>query len=136
MFVKGQQVGGVAETTYRKNSEAPAPVASLLQPPSTPTTIEAGLALVGKGVPEQGEKLFFSSGGAGCSNCHRVGQRGTDFGPELTSIGARAEARHIVESIVDPSAVITEGFNTHLVTTAEGVCVRESCSSRKAACSS
>jgi putative membrane-bound dehydrogenase-like protein len=120
MFVKGQQIGGIAETTYRKNGEAPTPVASLLQPPPTPTTIDQALPLVAKGIREQGEKLFFSTGGAGCSNCHRVGKRGTDFGPELTSIGARAEPRHIVESIVDPSAVITEGFNTHLVTTAEG----------------
>lgn len=120
LFVKDQQVGGIAENTYRKNSDVPTAVVPLLNPPATPTTMEQALALVPKGIPEQGEKLFFSAGGAGCSNCHRIGQRGTDFGPELTSIGSRAEARHIVQSILDPSAVITEGFNTHLVTTAEG----------------
>jgi putative heme-binding domain-containing protein len=120
MFVRGQMVGGIAETTYRKADDAAAPVVSLLQPPATPTTIEQVQPLVAKGVPARGESLFFAPGGAGCGNCHRVGDRGNNFGPDLTGLAARADARFIIESIVDPSAVITEGFNTHLVTTTDG----------------
>lgn len=45
-----------------------------------------------------------------CSSCHIVGGEGTSFGPELTEIGPRRSAAHLRESVVNPSAAVTEGF--------------------------
>lgn len=82
-----------------------------LASPGKVTTIEAALAA--KGDARHGEGLFFAQ--AGCASCHRVGGRGTNFGPELTNLSERVERQFIAQSILDPSAVITEGFAAHMV---------------------
>ncbi|MFN0126609.1 MAG: PVC-type heme-binding CxxCH protein [Verrucomicrobiales bacterium] len=84
-----------------------------LPPQPTPTTAEASLGALAKADARRGEALFFHS--AACSTCHRVGHRGISFAPDLTNLGARMEARHIVQSMLDPNAVITEGFAAHSV---------------------
>jgi putative heme-binding domain-containing protein len=88
----------------------------VLQPkPLTPlgkiTSIEDALAVEGN--KDRGEGLFFAQ--AGCANCHRIGERGTNFGPDLTNLRERVEARFMAQSILDPNAVITEGFAAHTV---------------------
>jgi putative membrane-bound dehydrogenase-like protein len=87
----------------------PKPLPSL----PSPTTIEASLAALTKADPRRGEALFFHS--AACSTCHRVGNRGINFGPDLTNLGARLESRSIVQAMLDPNAVITEGFAAHAI---------------------
>lgn len=69
------------------------------------------------GDPEKGEKLFF--GNAGCVNCHTVGDQGGKLGPELTHVGGTRELPYIIESILDPSAVIVSGFEQHLIVTTD-----------------
>jgi putative heme-binding domain-containing protein len=84
-----------------------------LTPPPAPTTTDASLAALPKADARRGEALFFH--GAACSACHRVDGRGINFGPDLTNLGARMEARYVVQSILDPNAVITEGFAAHSI---------------------
>jgi putative membrane-bound dehydrogenase-like protein len=84
-----------------------------LTPPASPTTEEASLAALAKAHARRGEALFFHS--AACATCHRVGNRGINFGPDLTNLGARMEPKYIVQSILEPNAVITEGFSAHAV---------------------
>jgi putative membrane-bound dehydrogenase-like protein len=84
-----------------------------LTPPATPTTSEASLAALAKADPRRGEALFFHA--AACFTCHRVGDRGRNFGPDLTNLGARMEPKYVVQSILEPNAVITEGFAAHAV---------------------
>lgn len=84
-----------------------------LLPQTTPTTSEPALAALAKADARRGEALFFYT--AACSACHRIGDRGINFGPDLTHLGARMEAKFIIQSILEPNAVITEGFATHLV---------------------
>lgn len=86
----------------------------------TKGTIDAALALLERGDRDRGELLFQHIHGAGCAKCHRLDQAKNGFGPNLSSIGLRANARQIVQSIVEPSAVITEGFNQLIVVTDEG----------------
>jgi putative heme-binding domain-containing protein len=78
----------------------------------------------------RGRLLMLHPQGAGCIACHYVGGRGNHFGPELDGIGDRAEAKHLLQSMIDPSAVITEGFNSHVITTAKatqmGILLEES----------
>ncbi len=101
-----------------------------LAPPSAATTIAPALALLTKGDRERGEWLFHARFGAGCFNCHRVGDHGNSFGPDLAALGDRANAGHIVQSMLEPNAVITEGFNQQVVETADaefsGILLEES----------
>jgi len=45
---------------------------------------------------------------------------GRDFGPDLTHVGARMDRAAILQSILSPSAIITEGFATSIVTLQDG----------------
>ena len=84
-----------------------------LSPPATATTMEAALGAMKDANPRRGEALFFLT--SGCASCHRAGDRGINFGPDLSRLGDRMEAEFIVQSMLDPNAVITEGFSAHLV---------------------
>ena len=95
---------------------APLPLAQL----ETKTTMDAVLPLLDRGDRDRGELLFRHTQGASCAKCHSVDQSKNGFGPNLSSIGLRSNARHIVQSIVEPGAVITEGFNQIKVVTEEG----------------
>lgn len=93
---------------------------ALVRTSATPTGIEAALAMLDRGDAGRGEWLFHASGGAGCVRCHRLGGSGNPFGPDLASVGDRASARHLVQSMLEPNAVITEGFQLQTVVTADG----------------
>ncbi|MBS0264441.1 MAG: PmoA family protein, partial [Planctomycetes bacterium] len=95
---------------------APAPLSRLPQK----STEEAVLAQLERGDRARGELLFRHPQGAGCFKCHSLDRAQNGFGPNLSSIGLRAKARHIVQSIVDPGAVITEGFSQLTIVTDEG----------------
>jgi len=86
----------------------------------TKATVEAALAVADRGDRERGEVLFRHPQGPGCAKCHSLDQEHNGFGPNLGGIGARASARHVVQSIVEPSHVITEGFNQLTVLTDSG----------------
>lgn len=43
---------------------------------------------------------------SGCAQCHSIDGQGGHLGPDLTGIGAKRAARHLRESIVNPSADI------------------------------
>ena len=62
----------------------------------------------------RGARLYRESG---CANCHRVGTTGNSVAPDLTSIGTRAGLAHVIESILDPNAAITEGYSTVVIET-------------------
>ena len=83
-------------------------------------TTDAVLASLEHGDRARGELLFKHSKGAGCFKCHSLDQAKNGFGPNLSSIGLRSNAKHIAQSIVEPSAVITEGFNQLTVVTDVG----------------
>ncbi len=91
-----------------------------LPAPATPTGIEAALAMLDRGDAGRGEWLFHASSGVGCIQCHLLAGSGNAFGPDLASVGDRASARHLVQSMLEPNAVITEGFQLQTVVTADG----------------
>jgi putative membrane-bound dehydrogenase-like protein len=72
----------------------------------------------------RGRHLFFeSSDGIGCASCHRVAGRGNDFAPDLSGIGLRAKPETIVESLLTPSAAITEGYSQQTLVTDDGLTI-------------
>ena len=42
--------------------------------------------------------------------CHRMGEEGGSVGPELTAVSSRFSRRDILESILEPSKVISEQY--------------------------
>jgi len=54
-----------------------------------------------------------------CASCHRVQNQGTDIGPKLVGSGAKG-GRYFIENIVDPNAVVGNGFQTWLILTDDG----------------
>ena len=69
------------------------------------------------GDAESGRKVY---GRSGCAGCHRIKSEGSVFGPDLTRIGAGRSAEYIRESILNPSADISEDYAGVTVVTREG----------------
>ena len=61
------------------------------------------------GNPVNGETVFFRETSA-CSSCHKINGRGAEVGPNLSEIGAKLGKDALIESILDPSAGISMGF--------------------------
>lgn len=82
--------------------------------------VESTLGLLEKGDAWRGEILFKHTSGAGCIKCHRLNEGNGGFAPNLGRVGSRASARHLAESMIEPDAVITEGFQQLSVLTDDG----------------
>lgn len=53
---------------------------------------------------------------AQCVACHRFGNDGGSVGPELTAVSSKYSRRDILESLLEPSKVVSDQFqNTHIV---------------------
>ena len=66
---------------------------------------------------ERGAKVFSE---ALCINCHRFENRGTFVGPDLTSVGRRFSRKDILASILRPSDVISEKYQSVQIVTSDG----------------
>lgn len=60
------------------------------------------------GDAELGARMFW--GEAGCSGCHRIGEKGGLRGPNLTRVGLSSTVPKIRESIVSPGEEIVAGY--------------------------
>jgi putative heme-binding domain-containing protein len=69
---------------------------------------QAILALPGDA--RRGRKIFFQPGGALCNTCHRLGDEGREFGPDLSQIGTKYTRAQLLENILEPSKVIDPRF--------------------------
>jgi putative heme-binding domain-containing protein len=65
-----------------------------------------------------GEKLYWGKGG--CGACHRIGNRGSRIGPDLTNAGRQRSLAYLRESVVEPNAHLTPGYYTVAVVTRDG----------------
>jgi cytochrome c oxidase cbb3-type subunit 3 len=77
---------------------------------------QGGLAKV-TGNAVHGRLVFAKNG---CSICHRIGDQGSVFGPDLSRIGAARSAAYLRESIVNPSADIAPDYAGVTVETRDG----------------
>jgi putative heme-binding domain-containing protein len=76
-------------------------------------------ALTNKGDPKRGKALF-ADARTRCSVCHKVGGAGGEVGPDLSAVGGKFDRQHLIESVLEPSAQIVEGYRATAVTTADG----------------
>ena len=108
---------------------------NLVQYPSLKTDIErlfpAPAALGGTPLPPIAElvkikgdaahgKALFERPESSCITCHRVNDKGVDFAPALSEIGSKLPKEAIFESIIDPNAGISMGFETTQLETRDG----------------
>jgi putative heme-binding domain-containing protein len=71
------------------------------------------------GDPKRGQAVFFSAA-TKCAVCHKVQGKGGDVGPDLSQIGGKFDRTHLIESILDPSAEILQGYHSTLIETKAG----------------
>jgi putative membrane-bound dehydrogenase-like protein len=116
LFVDGRKVGNTVVGTWRKRASS-ASGEVVLVPPDEPTTWTLVRPLLTVGDAKRGHGVFVA---AGCVACHRVGAEGGTFGPDLSGIGEGADVKHLIRSVLEPNAEITEGFALRTITTRDG----------------
>lgn len=77
-------------------------------------------ALSGRGDAKRGRVLFTDASRLGCTKCHRVRGEGGEVGPDLSDVGAKFDRTHLVESVLDPSRQIVEGYRLTVLATTDG----------------
>ncbi len=66
-----------------------------------------------------GARVFFSNRYQ-CASCHRIDGRGGVYGPDLSRIGNNQGKEKIIESILNPDAIVTPYYVGYEVTTEDG----------------
>jgi putative heme-binding domain-containing protein len=72
------------------------------------------------GDAERGQKLFMDLKGLACVKCHAIAGQGGKVGPDLAGIALRYKKEDLMTSILEPSKVIAQGYETHVITTTTG----------------
>lgn len=136
LMVRGRPLSGSSDDPNRGTDLGTEPKhlypakMSMPAPPNRETAVAQALERFPDGDPRRGAWLFHHPQGAGCFQCHRLDGHGQSFGPDLSAVGARASAQHLVQSILEPNAVITEGFSLHRIETPDtelsGILLEES----------
>jgi putative heme-binding domain-containing protein len=76
---------------------------------------------VGKGRDFARGKALFDA--VQCALCHRFGDQGGATGPDLTTVSTRFKRQDILESITEPSKVVSEQYMNTVFTMADGTVV-------------
>lgn len=88
--------------------------------PLTPEEMAALVARVQeRGDPARGEAIYRRQQML-CMTCHAIGEAGGVLGPNLVSIGASAPVDYLIESLLEPSKKIKEGYHMIVVTKKDG----------------
>ena len=110
----GRELDGLVKALLQAGSIAP------LNEAMTPAEIEELAADVkAHGNANRGERVYRQSS-LKCMTCHAIAGAGGSNAPDLISIGASASTSHLIESLVNPSAKIKEGFHPVIVQTKDG----------------
>lgn len=91
----------------------------LVQPPETRMQVARNNAYAAleslRGNAKNGQQVFARV----CANCHRVGDKGYQFGPELTQVAVRLNRHDLIESIVEPSAKMDKKYISEQIRTSD-----------------
>ncbi|MEX2581261.1 MAG: PVC-type heme-binding CxxCH protein [Verrucomicrobiales bacterium] len=91
-----------------------------MKPALTDAEMETMMEQVAEeGDPHRGEAVYRRAA-LQCMVCHAIGGAGGVIGPDLVSIGASAPVDYLIESLLQPSEKIKEGYHTTLVTLKNG----------------
>ena len=73
-----------------------------------------------QGDPGRGRKLYLNHKAVACMTCHRLEGVGGNVGPDLTRVWDTLSVAKVMESMLDPSKEIKEGYQTYVATTKSG----------------
>jgi putative heme-binding domain-containing protein len=73
-----------------------------------------------RGDAARGKALFANPHRLDCARCHRVHGEGGDIGPDLSDIGAKFGRELLIESILEPSRQIVEGYRPTILAMVDG----------------
>ncbi|WP_338288303.1 hypothetical protein [Luteolibacter sp. LG18] len=74
-------------------------------------------AMTGKGDVNAGKALFTSRG---CIACHSIDPNAEQKGPYLGAAGAKFTRDYLIDSVLEPSKVVAQGFQTTMFTMKDG----------------
>ena len=77
-------------------------------------------ALTHDGDAKRGLELYLDEKVTKCAICHQVDKRGGEVGPDLSKIGGKFDRPHLIESLLEPSKQIVEGYRTSIIVTTDG----------------
>jgi putative heme-binding domain-containing protein len=69
-----------------------------------------------RGEVARGKEVFR----AVCSGCHRIGDMGSQVGPDLVDLGGRLTKGNLLTQILDPNASIAAGYEEYVIETTDG----------------
>jgi putative heme-binding domain-containing protein len=104
-------------TTVRSVVEAPVEVRPLVKEWKT-SDLEPLLSMVGKGRNFARGQAAFAA--AQCILCHRYGDQGGAAGPDLTNVATRFKRQDLLESMTEPSKVVSEQYQMTVFTMKDG----------------
>ena len=88
---------------------------------NSPAEIERVRKLVAsKGNAQRGRALYLNSKTLACINCHRLEGIGGNVGPDLTRVWETQSVEKLMESLIEPSKEIKEGYQAYQATTKKG----------------
>ena len=83
--------------------------------PATPQTITAKQVAALQGIAANGAGRV-----ATCYTCHKVGEQGVEFGPDIVAFAKAQSSLAVAEAILHPSKSISHGYAGHTIETADG----------------
>ncbi|HZZ81955.1 MAG TPA: PVC-type heme-binding CxxCH protein [Gemmataceae bacterium] len=87
-----------------------------------PDELKRVSAMVQKqGDPLRGRQLYLNHKTVACMSCHRLEGIGGNVGPDLTRVWDTLSLEKVMESMLDPSKEIKEGYQTYTATTKTGL---------------
>ena len=63
------------------------------------------------GDPSRGAIIFYRQG-LSCTQCHTAGEGAKLLGPDLSELRERSTYRHVIESIIQPSKLVRDGYKS------------------------
>ena len=67
-----------------------------------------------------GRDLFLNSAAVYCQRCHKLDNQGGEVGPALNGIAKTKDRDYLLESIVNPNAKIADGYQSVILSLADG----------------
>ncbi len=73
------------------------------------------------GSVEEGRRIFLEKAEVSCLRCHRVGDQGvSEVGPRLDGVGSRLSQSELLQSILEPNAILAEGYQSWIFALTDG----------------
>jgi len=116
---KAYDVDGILKATGQDPANVKLVAVEMPAEPSNAAAIPATAEILKlKGDAERGKVAV-----AACYMCHHIGDQGADYGPDLTTFGKQQPLEVVINSIRNPSADISHGYEGSILKTTDGITI-------------